>query len=157
MAHTLGLGSFCFVVWLLLSGHFDALLLACGLLSCVLVVWIARRMDVVDREGFPLHLSGRALVYWPWLLVQIVRANLAVARIVLDPALPVSPTLLRLRCSQRTDLGRAVYANSITLTPGTVCTAVQGDELEVHALTRAGAEHLRRGGMDRRVSRLERG
>ena len=84
-------------------------------------------------------------------------ANLDVAKRIIDPKLPISPTLITLKPSQRGDLGRVIYANSITLTPGTVTTNLSGDTLEVHALTQEAADSLRKGDMDRRVARLEGG
>ncbi len=157
MPRAISLGLFCFGVWLLLSFHIDALLLSLGLGSCALVVLVAWRMNVVDREGQPpLHLSRRLFSYLPWLLWQIIKANLAVMACILNPRLPISPTIVRLRPGQRTDLGRVIFANSITLTPGTVTLEVNREHLDVHALTRVGAQALQRGKMDRRVARLER-
>ncbi len=139
------------VVWLLLSGHYDPLIVGLGAASCVLVTWIALRMDVVDREGHPIHLSWRAPIYWSWLLWQIIKSNITVARIILSPSLPISPELVKVEASQSDDLGRVIFANSITLTPGTVTIYVWSSSVEVHALTRETAEDLKTGEMDRRV------
>lgn len=160
MLHALGLWLFCFGLWLLLSGYFDVpLLLVFGALSCALAVFIAWRTEVIDPEEQPLRLrlTAHIFTYWPWLLWQIVLANLDVARRILDPTLPISPTLVTLKPTQHSDLGRVIYANSITLTPGTVTTNLSGDTLEVHALTREGADSLLAGDMDRRVTQLDRG
>jgi multicomponent Na+:H+ antiporter subunit E len=143
------------IVWLLLSGHYEPLTLTFGVISCVLVVILTQRMDVVDREGHPVHLSWSALIYWPWLLWEIAKANVDVARRVLSPSLPISPTMIRVKTSQLTDLGRVIYANSITLTPGTISLDVRGGEILVHALSREGADELASGEMDRRVTRME--
>ena len=142
-------------VWLLWSGHYTALLVGLGLCSCVLVAAVSARMGIADREGHPVHLLGRSILYWPWLLWSIARANVAVARCILHPRLPISPTLVQVRAGQKSALGRVVYANSITLTPGTVSLDVNGDLISVHALTRASAEDLLGGAMDRRVSAME--
>jgi multicomponent Na+:H+ antiporter subunit E len=148
-----------FTLWLLLSGYFDVpLLLTCGALSCALTVFIARRVERADPEARPVALwltNPHAWAYWPWLIGQIALSNLDVARLILDPKLPISPTLIRLRPSQLTELGRVIYANSITLTPGTVTTYLRGNSLQVHALTRAAAQGLADGEMDRRVTALE--
>ncbi|MBL8259507.1 MAG: Na+/H+ antiporter subunit E [Candidatus Competibacteraceae bacterium] len=160
MLHALLSWVFCFGLWLLLSGYFDVpLLLVFGVLSCALVVFVGWRAEVIDPEERPLRLrlNLSILAYWPWLLWQIVRANLDIAKRIIDPKLPISPTLITLKPSQRGDLGRVIYANSITLTPGTVTTALKGDTLQVHALTREGADALLEGEMDRRVRRLEGG
>ena len=143
------------VVWLLWSGHYTALLVGLGLCSCVLVAAVSARMGIADGEGHPIHLLGRSVLYWPWLLWSIARANVAVARCILHPRLPISPTLVQVRAGQKSTLGRVVYANSITLTPGTVSLDVSGDLISVHALTRASAGELLSGAMDRRVSAME--
>ncbi len=156
LARTVSLGVVLFGFWLLLSGHFhDPLLLGLGAASCVLVLIIAHRMDVIDHESHPHHLGWRVIVYFPWLVWEITKANIAVAKIILDPKLPISPVLFWLRGSQKTEVGRVVYANSITLTPGTVTVDMVGDRLEIHALTREAAEDLMSGAMDRRVTRVE--
>lgn len=144
-----------FAFWVLLSGYFTAFLLAAGLGSAVAVFAFARRMAVIEPEGFPVHLGPAALLYWPWLGVEIVKSAWDVSKIILDPKLPISPTWVRVRASQRSVIGRVTYANSITLTPGTITIEAETDEFLVHALTREGAQSLAEGGMDRRVTRFE--
>jgi len=155
MRYTLSLSVVLFGVWLLWSGHYTPLLIAFGVTSCVAVVLIVRRMDLLDRESVPLEITPRIALYAPWLLGQIVKANLDVARRVLDPTLPIRPTLVRVPANQRTDLGRVIFANSITLTPGTVSVRLEGGQIVVHALTREAADDLLAGAMDRRVCRVE--
>jgi len=149
------LGATLFGLWLLLSGHFEPLLLILGLASVALVVWIAHRMDVIDHEGHPIGLTPRILLYWPWLIWEIVKANIDVMRRILDPALPISPTVVRVPASQKTELGTVIYANSITLTPGTVTIDLEGNDLIVHAFSEDGAIALESGEMDRRVTAVE--
>ena len=155
MARALSLSIVLYVLWFLLSGHFDPLLLSLGAVSCVFVAWIAYRMDVVDHEGHPIHLTWRAAIYWPWLLWEIVKANIDVAKIVLDPKLPISPQVFTVKASQVDDLGLAIYANSITLTPGTVSIDVKDAAIQVHALTQELADGLLTGEMDRRATEME--
>lgn len=157
MVRALGLGGLLFGLWLLLSGHYEPLLLGFGVGSCVLVVYIAKRMDVVDHEGVPLYLGGRFMAYFPWLLKEIFVANLKVAKIILTPSLPISPFMAVFHSSQKTDLGRVIYANSITLTPGTITTGVEGTELQIHALTTADVDGREEDEMDRRVTWVEQG
>ncbi|MBL8201830.1 MAG: Na+/H+ antiporter subunit E [Chromatiales bacterium] len=152
-AASAGLALYAF--WLLLSGHFEAFLLSAGAASALAVAWLSHRMDLIDREGHPVHLGPRALLYWPWLLAEIVRSAWDVSRIIVHPRLPISPTLVRFRPSQRTDLGRVILANSITLTPGTITIEASAEEFLVHALTEAGADALATGDMDRRVTGFE--
>ncbi len=146
-----------FAFWLLLSGYFTPFLIGAGVVSAVAVVLFAHRMDVVDHEGHPVHLAPRALVsYWPWLLMEIVKSAWDVSRIIVQPRLPISPTMLNVTSTQTTDLGRTVFANSITLTPGTISVEVGDSAILVHALTRSAANGLADGEMDRRVSAFER-
>jgi multicomponent Na+:H+ antiporter subunit E len=142
-------------VWLLLSGHYTGFLLTLGAISCVLVVLVAWRLSVVDRESVPLDLAWRLPGYWLWLIWQIVIANIDVARRILDPKLPIDPRLFEIDCTQKSDLGRVIYANSITLTPGTISTDVRGNMIQVHALSADGERDLREGEMDRKVTALE--
>ena len=144
-----------YIFWLVLSGHYTPLLLVIGAVSSLLVVALGSRMAVVDREGHPIDLVLRAVWYWPWLLWEIVKAGIDVSRIILSPSLPISPTLINVRASQKSAVGLVTYANSITLTPGTVSVEVEDDEITVHAITYAGAQDLAKGGMDRVVSRFE--
>lgn len=142
-------------VWLLWSGHYTPLLVSLGVVSCLLVVTIATRMDVADREGAPTELALRALRYLPWLAFEILKANLDVARRILSRTPDIQPQLLRVRCSQRSDIAQVVYANSITLTPGTVSVDTIGNEILVHALTDASARDVASGRMDARVADME--
>lgn len=140
---------------MLLSGHYEPLVLTLGLASCIVVVAITRRMDLVDHEGHPIHLTRRAIGFWPWLAWEIIKANIDVARRVLGPRIRISPTMVRLTASQKTSVGLVTYANSITLTPGTISVDVDPGEILVHALSREAAKDLEDGTMDRRVSEFE--
>lgn len=146
-----------FVFWLLLSGHWDPFLIAAGLISAVLVVVFSGRMAVIDDEGHPIYLLGRATTFWPWLVWEIVKSAIAVTRVILSPSLPISPTMITVRGTQKTAVGLVTYANSITLTPGTISVDVVDNDITVHALLEAGAADLQGGGMDARVSRFEGG
>ncbi len=157
MRHAISLGMFLYVLWLLLSGHFEPLLLGLGALSCLIVVIIALRMDVIDHESHPIHLTARLPLYWVWLLWEIVKANITVAKLVWHPALPICPTVVRVRASQQTELGQVIYANSITLTPGTVSLNLEDHHIDVHAITTELAADLQAGDMDRRVTQIEGG
>ncbi len=151
MRHNLSLFAFLFVVWLLFSGYFEPLLLTLGLLSCAFVVWIAVRQNVVDHEGHPVHLRPvRWLSYTVWLAGEIVKANIDVAARIWNPKLPISPTVVKVPADMN-ELGQVIYANSITLTPGTVSIDLDNNVITVHALTREGAEELSKGEMARRV------
>lgn len=159
MARLAGLFVLLVVFWLLLSGQFKAWLLIVGLLSILLVTWMAWRMKLVDDEGLPLNLSRGALTYWPWLCIEIFKSAIDVTRRILDPRLPISPTMVRIKGSQKTAAGFTTYANSITLTPGTISVEAVGStrDILVHALDPALAGELEAGDFDRRVTRFEAG
>ena len=143
-------------LWLLLSGYVtEVLLLGLGAASVILTMVVSIRMGVVDREGHPVHLAIRGLLYWPWLIKEIVLANIDVAKAILGLSGTVRPSVFTIKASQTSDLGKTIYANSITLTPGTVTIALDGDEMTIHALTSAAADGLATGEMDRRVTRIE--
>jgi multicomponent Na+:H+ antiporter subunit E len=144
-----------FLFWLLLSGIYTVFLVLAGLGSAMAVTALARRMEVADAEGHPVHLTPAALAYWPWLAREIAKSGWQVARIIVDPKLPISPALVRIRPSQKTAVGVVTHANSITLTPGTITVDADHSEFLVHALTAEAAAGLADSEMDRRVSRLE--
>jgi multicomponent Na+:H+ antiporter subunit E len=151
----ISLGITLFITWLLWSGHYNPLILGFGVASCVLVVYLSSRLGIVDREGHPIHLLIRFLTYGPWLVWAIIKANLDVAGRILKPGVPISPQLIKVKAHQKTDLGRVIYANSITLTPGTVSVDVDGEDFLVHAISKEAAADVEAGDMDQRVSRFE--
>ena len=155
MFHSVSLFVVLYLFWLLLSGFFTAFLLSVGIGSAVAVVWFARRMDIVDREGHPIHLGSRVLFYWIWLLGEIIKSAWNVSRIIANPKLPISPTLIRFKPSQSTDVGLVIHANSITLTPGTITIEAAAEEFLVHGLTRHSAAATMKSEMDRRITACE--
>lgn len=155
LKHIVGVALFLSLLWLALSGHYTALLLCFGAASVTLVVWLSVRMDLVDHEGHPLHLTHRMPLYWLWLGRQIALANWRMVKLILSPRLEISPTIVDVPAHEKTDLGQVIFANSITLTPGTVSVGIEEGVITVHALTRGGAAGLEGGEMDRRVCALE--
>ena len=144
---------FYFVIWLLLSGHYDPLLLTLGVLSCITCLYVTWKAKFIDEEGFPLHLLIRLPIYTVWLFKEIIKANIDTAKIIIfnNP----DPQNFRVKSSQKTEAGKVTYANSITLTPGTVTTVLDGDILEVHALSSDMADDVKSGAMYKKVSWLE--
>lgn len=113
-------------------------------------------MQIVDEEGMPIHLLPRLFRYLPWIAKEVVKANIDVAKRVLTLGWPnVNPRLFDVPTTQHSDLGRVLYANSITLTPGTVSIRVHDNKITVHAIADDVAEDLLKGEMDRQVTRLE--
>ena len=141
-------------MWQTWSGHTETLIRGFGLGSCLFVTWLVGRMDASDGAA-PGWLSLRVISYLPWLILEIIKSNLHVARIILSPSLPISPRLVRTKASQTTDLGQVIYANSITLTPGTITLDVRNGAFLVHALTEDTAQGVESGEMDAKVKWLE--
>jgi multicomponent Na+:H+ antiporter subunit E len=142
------------VVWLLLSGHYTTLILSLGVLSVLIVTWFLWRMDRVDGELGVVPIRPRLLYYLLWLMWQVVLSNIDLVRRILDPALPIQPTWQRLDIKVTSTLAKTLYANSITLTPGTLTTDVGEDHFMVHSLSPEGIEELRKGEMERQIQRL---
>ncbi|MGE0231494.1 MAG: Na+/H+ antiporter subunit E [Flavobacteriaceae bacterium] len=143
--------------WLVLSGHYTPWLIGAGIVSSIAIVAFARRMAAIDDEGHPIEWMIGALTYWPWLMWEIVKATWDVVKIILSPRLNISPTLIRVTAGEKSAVGLTTYANSITLTPGTISAAVSATDqtILVHALTQDGAEATAEGTMDRRVIKFE--
>lgn len=156
MKHTISLFLTLVAFWLLNSGHNTALILFLGLFSIALVLFISHRMDVVDHESQPLYLSPNIFGYYFWLTKKVIQSNITVVKHIWLGKESISPTLKKIKISQKTDMGKVIYANSITLTPGTVVIDLVDDEIIVHALRFNDFETLNTGEMDRRVSLLER-
>ena len=141
------------ILWWILSGYTKVLLLSLGLFSVALTVFISHRMDVIDSESHPTHISFKLFVYWLHLLREIVVSNIAMVTLILSPRPNIDPRIIRVAIRQKTDLGKVVLGNSITLTPGTVTLDFNNfeDEIEVHALNPSFAEDVLAGALDKRV------
>jgi len=139
--------------WLALSGYFKPLLLVFGVATVGLCLVMASRMRTADDEGVPVQVLLGFVTYFPWLFWEIVKSAWSVTKVIIDPRLPISPTMTVVTASQKTPVGVTVFANSITLTPGTLTSHVKGNELTVHAIVRGGVEDL--SGMDARVAKFE--
>ena len=145
--------------WLLLSGHYTTWLNVSGaLIVAITVIW-AFRIELLDREGVPSHLVLSAVTYWPWLVVEIIKAALDVSWRIIHPSLPISPDLRRVKASQKTPEGLTTYANSITLTPGTISVLVDSrqHEIVVHGLSQDGLDGVSDGTMDAYATAIELG
>jgi multicomponent Na+:H+ antiporter subunit E len=145
MKHIVGLGILLSGLWIGLSGHIEPLLLSLGLASTLLTLYLVHRMDVVDHESHPIHQIFRLLRFTVYLIHKIVLANWDVLKRIVMPGKTISPQMITLPLPQRTDLGRVIYANSITLTPGTVSVRLNKDSIMVHTLAKSNAEVLSQG------------
>lgn len=142
--------------WAGLSGYLKPLLVGSGILSIAFSVWFVRRAHLEIEDWGVGRMLKASVTYLPWLLWQVLVANLRVIKIVWSPKLPIAPRVVEVPCSLTTPTGIALFANSITLTPGTVTLSV-GPTLLVHALTEEDAAGVLDGTMHARIQRLEPG
>ncbi|MEM8771802.1 MAG: Na+/H+ antiporter subunit E [Pseudomonadota bacterium] len=144
-------------LWLLLSGYFDKpLLLAFGAGSVLFTAWLAHRAGVVDAEGLPGGIFPGIIGYMAWLTIEIGKSNLMVARQALAVEPKLSPKLFLVPNPPRTPIGKAIFGNSITLTPGTVTVDMREEEILVHGLTEELADYDGICAMGERAARIER-
>ena len=124
-----------FLVWLVVTWTFDRGSLAAGVVVSAVVAWAFRRVEMGEVRHLlsPVRLFW-ALVYVPVLFFYIVRSNLDVAYRVIHPRLPIRPGITRARTTLTSIPGRALLANSVTLTPGTMSVDLVGDVLYVHRI-----------------------
>ncbi len=152
--HLLSLLTSLGLFWLVLSGHYTALLLSFGAASCALVAWLCRRMDIVDHESHPHHLWPRMPRYWLLLTWETLKSNWSVASIILSGR-RVEPVTAYVETPLEQDIVRTILANSITLTPGTLTLDVEDRRMRIHALEPAFMTELHEGPMVPRAVQLE--
>ena len=144
-----------FSLWLLLSGHYGALLLSLGALSSVFVAWISEKFGLFSNDYSTLKLNLKLPKFLPWFFFEVLKSNIDVSKRILHPKLPIEPNIMTLDASQHGDVATALYANCITLTPGTYSLDLDSNNIEVHSLTKALAEDLQTGEMSKRIAALE--
>ena len=142
-----------FSLWLLMSGHYSILIVSLGIISCAFCVYVAKRGKLIDDEGLPIFFMPRILNYLIWLFKEILKSNLSTAKVIINGK--VEPETFTVKASQVTDVAKVTYANSITLTPGTVTTKIQKGVFEVHALDSDFGNDVRTNEMDKKVTWLE--
>ena len=142
-----------FSLWLLMSGHYNVLIVSLGIISCAFCVYVAKRGKLIDDEGLPIFFMPRLLNYLIWLFKEILKSNLSTAKVIINGK--VEPETFTVKTSQVTDVAKVTYANSITLTPGTVTTKIQKGVFEVHALNSDFGNDVRTSEMDKKVTWLE--
>ena len=144
---------FLFILWLLLSGHYNFLLISFGIVSSLLCVWLSNKMGLFNNKNFTLKFIIKLPIYWSWLIIEIIKSNISTAKIIINDN--CDPEIFYVKSSSKSDIGKANYANSITLTPGTVTVEIDNDNFLIHALSSEIGEDLRTGEMDRKVLNLE--
>ena len=140
-------------LWLLMSGHYTLLITSLGVISCLFCVYLAKRANLIDDEGLPLFFLPRLLNYLLWLFKEIFNSNIGTAKAIITG--DINPEIFIVKSSQNTDVAKVTYANSITLTPGTVTIQINKDKFEVHALNSDFGNDVRSNVMDKKVKWLE--
>ena len=144
-----------FGFWLLMSGYYTPLILSLGVISCLLCVYLTIKGKFLDNETLPIYFFPRLIQYTLWLIKEILKSNITTAKVILSKS--EQPELFSVKATQKTNEGKVTYANSITLTPGTVTTQIKNDIFEVHALTKDFGDDVRSSDMDKMVTWLEKG
>ncbi len=140
--------------WLLLSGYIQPLLLFFGAVSVAIVLLVLRRMDEVDQQRQQLGTGLRLIRYLPWLIGQIISSSVHVTKLIWGSPEKVSPSLAKIKAENVPPDTRTLYANSITLTPGTLSVDLVDDEVTVHALQKSSIEELEQGAMEKKITDL---
>jgi len=145
-----------FAFWLAISGSLALVEIAMGaLLSVALGAWAARFLwSAAEAPTLTLRQSGRFVLYVGYVLRSIVVAAIGVAEVVLDPRMPIEPVLITHRTSFTRDVSRVAFANSITLTPGTLTVDVEGNAFLIHCIAERFADDIASGDLERRVARV---
>lgn len=124
-----------FALWLLMSGIYTSFQIFMGAVSVLLVVIILRRMDETDDAHVGLNISAlRFGRYLAWLMIEIAKSNWAVTKIILSPTASTRQHLFTVPSAQKSDVAQVIFANSITLTPGTITVETENDHFLVHAV-----------------------
>jgi len=146
--------------WLLLSGYWsNFLILGLGAASIALATWLAMRIEkkyAFKDKGLSILLKQHT--FWPWLMNEVIQSNISVLKCIWMPKThPISPIIRQLKMEPESRIARTLYANAITLTPGTVTIEVRDEDVLVYALLEEAMEDLEGGEMGRRVHKLEGG
>jgi multicomponent Na+:H+ antiporter subunit E len=149
---------FMMALWLMLSGIYKPMLIGFGIVSVALVMVIVRRMDQVDGDHVRISIKPiQFFFYVLWLFLEIAKSNWRVTKIVLARTMPIRQNLFEVPYSQTSDLGQVIFANSITLTPGTLTIETETGDFLIHALSYDPTDMDALADMDRRVTGIENG
>lgn len=139
-----------FALWLILSGSYHPVHMALGAITACTVVWLGPKAAPHTRRFGCLS----ALLYMPWLFMQVLKSGLHVSRLILHPALPIKPELVSYETKLSSDGELVVLGNSITLTPGTITVEIAPRRLIVHAIDTEAKQDLLSGALDAKVGAL---
>ena len=145
--------------WIVFSGKFDAFHLGLGVVSSLFVTWISQDFLFHDRKKNweeRMREAGAFLQYIPWLTIEIVKANLHVFKLAMSRKgyEEIAPRIVTIKTKLKTDFAKFVFANSITLTPGTITMLIRGDILHVHTMSQFLEDDLLEGAIERKVAEV---
>lgn len=145
-----------FITWILLSGIYTPLIISLGVFSVFFTIYILHKLNFLQfNYKINLSLGGFYFLYIPWLLKEIFFSGLKTSYLILFTKKKLKSKFSFVKSSQTTDLGKVIFASSITLTPGTVSIQIDKKEILVHALIEESIEELSNGEMNKRVTLLE--
>jgi multicomponent Na+:H+ antiporter subunit E len=122
-----------FAIWLLLVGTLQEQEVIAGAVASLLATLVAGpRLTIFTGIRFSLMAPVHLARYLGYFAVALVKANVDVAWRVLHPSLPIRPGVVSVHTDLKSDLGRLILANSITLTPGTLSVDILGDLILIH-------------------------
>ena len=148
--------TFLVVLWLLMSGLYKTLILVFGLGSVLLVMFFMNRMT--EKDGYEVEINLKIIEtfkYAFWLIFEVVKCNVAVVKLLLARKVQIAQEFVETPASIKSDLARVIFANSITLTPGTVTVETEDNHLLVHVLNLDDSTASELVNMGQRVNRLE--
>ena len=144
-------------IWIAFSGHFSFLLLSFGVLSVSIVLYTLRRMRIVDETPIKFQMNAFKLAtYSFWLIKEILKSNITVTKTILSPEIHVKQNMFSVPLSPKSDAAQVIFANSITLTPGTITVETEKNSLLVHSLDFSDNTEDEIADMGNRVSACER-
>ncbi len=154
---SLFLYTFLFIFWLILIPRYTIENIVAGLLVCLGALWFSSELlieedqaSIYSRKGFSLYIR-----YIYHLIIEIIKANIDVAKIVLSKEMNIQPQFFKVPLQLKKDLNKVIYANAITLTPGTLSVDMGDDYILIHALTQAAAQGVEGSILEKGVLELE--
>lgn len=129
-------------IWLVFSGKFDVFHTSLGVVSSLFVAYTSR--DLFEKNNSTLKnikIFFKFLPYLIWLIIQVIKSNLNVIGIILHRRIKdkIDPQIFEYKTKLDTDLAKMLFANSITLTPGTITISCVNDKLKIHTINKQGA------------------
>ena len=148
-----------FLLWLIFNGRITFEVVIVGVIASIALDFFVKRVMKMNLTASNLFRVAKILpdiiLYAVMLLIEIIRANFSIIKLVSAPQIEVEPCLVKFKTPLKTEAARVALANSITLTPGTITVSLNGDELLVHALNHDFADGLEGSMFERLLARME--